>query len=128
MRRSNIRELVRIAALLVAILAVSAALFGAGTLILTDTSTGSSCTSVGLILTCTSYSRTLLEDQGPLMLVPIAGPVLVNTIVAGLILKQANKDYAWVLSVTLFFICLVTIFTFGAYFILAALLILVATA
>jgi hypothetical protein len=119
----------RLLAIAIALAALTTAVAGSSALIWTDTETGSSCTiQPDQPRECTSYSRTLVEENGYWFLGVILAPVVACLAGFSLILKRGDIGLEWALAGIFFFICLVTIFTFGAFFILAAFLLLIATA
>jgi hypothetical protein len=118
---------VRPTALALVALAMIAVSFASAYFLFADTSRGSSCTVVaGGDQQCSSYSRTLVEDQGAWVLALLAAPVVLTGIVFWLIATSGDRSLAVGVAVLFLGFCVISIFSIGAFYILGALLLLTA--
>jgi hypothetical protein len=118
---------VRVISIALATLAVAAATAGTIFLTFSHTESGSSCFSTpGATPTCTSYSRTLVEEQGTWIVLLLLIPVLLASAVLGLITQRAGRPLAAGLAGVFLTFCVISIFSIGGFYITAAFLLLLA--
>ena len=113
---------------LFASLAIAAATSATGLLTVIPVYASQSCTSSGGETRCTSSSSTLLEETGPTLLLFLAIPILIT--VLGLVgtLVRWPLFVRWLNAGVFVFLCIITGFSIGLFYIPAALLLLVSVA
>jgi hypothetical protein len=96
-------------------------------LMFAETSSGSSCSrAAGEAEQCTSYSRTLVEDQGEAILLLLAIPVALSGAVFWLLAANGDRSLAVGLAGLFLALCVISIFSIGILYVPGALLLLTA--
>jgi hypothetical protein len=115
----------RLVTLLLAGLALVLVSVGSSYLLVVDTSSGTSCTSSPA--ECTSYSETLVEDQGAGVLVLLLAPIVIAGFVTWGLVTQPARTFELPLAALFLLFCIISIFSIGAFYFLGAFVLLLAT-
>jgi hypothetical protein len=114
---------------LLATAAVLAALVAAVFLTFADTYSGQECqVSSQAALECREFSRTLAERNGNWVLALFVIPIALTAAGVYTVHQDLPRRLAWLLAWLLLAGCIIAIFSFGAFFLPAALLLLAAAA
>lgn len=109
--------------------AILTAVLAAGFLTFADTYSSERCEATpGQETQCSSESRTLIEENGKWVLGLLAVPIAFSAGVAAAITYRLPVGVAWSLAILALAACLIAIFSLGAFFLPAALLLIAAAA